>query len=223
MTKDFSLHSGERLTTIDLPVIYPDVLARYEYVCADMKGRGDNLFGAHVFCGAGYGTDLMAEALDAVVLGIDGSTEAIARANEQYRKSNTIFAAKLFPFCLPRNTFDFVASLESVEHVLDYRAFCMVLCDSLKPGGRLYISAPNEEQMVLSRLNYHWHYKHFKPGELDQFVEPFGMRKIESFSTSCSVGSNGDVLAYYPYRAPGKELLAPHDGDTLFIVYEKAR
>ena len=76
MAKDFSLHSGERLATIDPPVIYPDHLARDQFVCDDMKQRGYDLFGADIFCGAGYGTNLLAETLDGTVLGIDGSAEA---------------------------------------------------------------------------------------------------------------------------------------------------
>ncbi len=82
---------------------------------------------------------LMAQQLNATILAIDGSAEAIDTANQKLSAPNVIFVAKLFPFELPEATFDFIASLESMEHVKDFETFFWTLSKALKKGGRLFI------------------------------------------------------------------------------------
>ncbi|WP_152683546.1 class I SAM-dependent methyltransferase, partial [Delftia tsuruhatensis] len=121
--KDYSLHSGERFPTLDLNLIGNDHLFRYEYVISKLGNSKNRLFGIDVFCGSGYGAALMSRKMNASIIAIDGSTEAIENARQKILAPNIIWASKQFPFELPKDVFDFVASMESIEHVKDHEAF----------------------------------------------------------------------------------------------------
>lgn len=174
-----------------------------------MAGRDRSLFGAM----------LMSQQLNATILAIDGSAEAIEIANRKLHAPNVIFAAKLFPFELPEATFDFIASLESMEHVKDFETFFWMLSKALKPGGRLLISAPNEN--VMPYQGYIWHYKHFRPEEVRALAEQYGLREIGAYSTSCQVYEDGVSRLYYPYQLDNDRALDLDAGDTLFFEFEK--
>lgn len=126
------------------------------------------LVGLDLFCGNGYGTWLAASELKAHVTGIDGSNEAIDIANKHFSTAHTLYSSKCFPFELPRNSYDFIICYESIEHVSAPEALFTVLAQSLKPGGVLFVSTPNEATMPLA-LNAEWfrhHVKHFRESEL---------------------------------------------------------
>jgi 2-polyprenyl-3-methyl-5-hydroxy-6-metoxy-1,4-benzoquinol methylase len=112
--KDYSLKSGERYPTLDLNLIGGDHLWRYGYVASRFEGNNKRLSGADVFCGSGYGAMLMSQKMNATILAIDGSAEAIENANQKIHSPDIIFAAKLFPFELPESSFDFITSMESI-------------------------------------------------------------------------------------------------------------
>jgi SAM-dependent methyltransferase len=219
--KDFALDSGERINIVDEGLVHPDHLARYQFVVDDLAAVRRTLFGADVFCGTGYGANMLARAIAGTVLAIDGSVESIAQATTAYRRANLFFAAKLFPFELPRSAFDFVTSMESIEHVRDYRAFAAVLHASLRPGGRLYLSAPDEQKVVLARTGYPWHYQHFAAPELDELFGGLGMRKLRAATTNATVNDDGNVICPYAYATYGEALLPPGVGDTHLMVYER--
>jgi 2-polyprenyl-3-methyl-5-hydroxy-6-metoxy-1,4-benzoquinol methylase len=217
--KDYSLKSGERYASLDLNLIGGDHLWRYQYIANRMAEQNRSLFGADIFCGAGYGAMLMSQQLNASILAIDGSAEAIDTANKKLNAPNVIFAAKLFPFELPEETFDFIASLESMEHVKDFETFFWTLAKALKKGGRLFISAPNEN--VWPYTDYFWHYKHFKPNEVRELAERYGLREVAAFSTASYVYKDGKARLFYPFQIDNN---GPQDldaADTLFFEFEK--
>lgn len=217
--KDYSLKSGERYTSLDLNLIGGDHLWRYQYVATRMAGQEQSLFGADIFCGTGYGAMLMSQQLNATILAIDGSAEAIDTANRLLHAPNVMFAAKLFPFELPEAAFDFIASLESMEHVKDVETFFWTLAKALKPGGRLFISAPNE--VVMPYDGYIWHYKHFRPEEVRALAEQHGMREIAAYSTICHVLNEGVTRVFYPYQMDSNRPLDVDAGDTLLFEFER--
>jgi 2-polyprenyl-3-methyl-5-hydroxy-6-metoxy-1,4-benzoquinol methylase len=221
MKKDLSLDSGERINFVDEGLLYTDCLARYQWIERDLQDANRPLVGADVFCGNGYGSNILARSLDATIFAIDGSSESIAQAAQSYLRANLFFAAKLFPFELPHGMFDFVASIESLEHVREYQAFAAMLCRSLRPGGRLYVSAPNEERLVLSRMNYRWHHHHFVNGELDELFHRHGMAKVKGMSTNARVHRDGNDLWPYPYQTYGEMILPEGIADTHLMVYER--
>lgn len=165
----FSLASGERQTGLRLEDIRNDHLVRYEYACKIVRQhlkRDSGVFGLDVFCGTGYGTHMLADAAQRPILGIDASAEAIAVANTHYANEQTFFSAKLFPFFLPRDTFDFVVCMESLEHVAETGLFLNQIVGALKPGGILVLSTPNANIWSLERNPNPFHYRHFSRTEL---------------------------------------------------------
>ena len=217
--KDYSLNSGERYPHINPELIGGDHLARYGYVIDQYRDSDQPLYGADVFCGSGYGARLMAEALNVNLLAIDGSTETIERATQNILSPNIIFAAKLFPFQLPKTTFDFITSMESIEHVKDCEAFFWTLAASLKPGGRLFISAPNE--VNFPRNGYKWHFKHFTRSEMIELARKFGLGHGHAMSTKSYAMEHGKARIFYPYQLNNNQFFDVDVGDTLFFEFTK--
>ena len=70
-----------------------------------------------------------------------------------------------YPFELPAATFDFVVSLESIEHVADGAGFFTALVNSLKPGGYLAFSTPCQDVLPHEKTGNHFHHKHYTLAE----------------------------------------------------------
>lgn len=217
--KDYSLKSGERYQSLDLNLIGGDHLWRYRHVASRLDSKGKKLFGADVFCGSGYGSALVAQRSNASILAIDGSEESIAVASSKYQDPGIIWASKLFPFDLPNECFDFVMSMESIEHVKDHETFFWVLAKSLKTGGQLFISSPNES--VFPFTGYKWHYRHFVPSEIRAFSEKYGLEEVAAFSTISYLLKNGRACLFYPHQMGNDQPRELNVGDTMFFEFRK--
>jgi SAM-dependent methyltransferase len=171
---DLSLNSGERQVASTYDDIRADHRFRYEWVNSRLPSPG---FGLDVFCGNGYGTWLLSGSR--VVLGIDGSAEAIRQAEQHYRTPRAFFSVGYYPFELPREAFDFVVSLESVEHVEQGAEFFSALAASLKPGGMLAFSTPCEEKLPHASTGNHFHYKHYTFKETLDMGNSEGLKLID--------------------------------------------
>ena len=107
MIKDFSAKSGERVSAVTDDRIITDHLARYNYAVnfIGLQFAGyDRLFGADIFCGSGYGSNILARGTNSLVLGIDASDESIAQANLSFQRPNILFSAKIFLFLAQMQT-----------------------------------------------------------------------------------------------------------------------
>lgn len=217
--KDYSLKSGERYSTLDLNLIGGDHLWRYKYAASRAKELFKNPYGADIFCGSGYGAKILAETTQGIIFAVDGSAEAVEHANKKIHHPNIFYTAKLFPFNLPGDTFDFIASMESMEHVKDYEAFFWTLAKSLKKGGRLFVSVPDERIMPYD--GYIWHYKHFTPDEIKYLSKINNLKEIQSFSTSSHAYKDNKSALYYPYQISNECPFNIGEGDTLFFELEK--
>lgn len=163
----FSLRSGERQVAEALDGVRRDHRLRYELMAdAVRRLRPASRFGADIFCGTGYGTALLAASTRASMLGIDGSPDAIAFAEQHFSSPTTIFSAKLFPFTLPPDVLDFACLLESVEHVADAPALIATVARALRPGGIMLASTPNSEILNLANNPNPFHVRHYSPAEL---------------------------------------------------------
>ena len=171
---DLSLNSGERQVATEFTAIRADHRFRYEWAEARIPAGG---FGLDVFYGNGYGTWLLAQSR--LVMGVDGSSEAISLAEVHYRSERTFFATQYFPFELPAAAFDFVVSLESVEHVADGQGFFQRLVDSLRPGGLLVFSTPCEDHLPLAMTGDHFHYRHYSLAQTLTLAGSCGLTLIE--------------------------------------------
>jgi SAM-dependent methyltransferase len=165
----FSLDTGERQVAISLEDIRRDHVVRYEkaseFLLNNHKSTS-NLFGGDIFCGNGYGSNIIAKNTNCLTIGIDASSEAIDLANEYYANDKMFFVVKKFPFTLPENIFDFIISFETIEHVIEDKGLVDEFSRSLKSGGYLFLSAPNEEICSFEKNNYEFHVKHYRFEEI---------------------------------------------------------
>ncbi len=193
MAHNLSLYSGERQTAIDYASIRADHRFRYDW--SDRRiPRGT--FGVDVFCGNGYGTWLLSQSR--FVLGIDGSSEAIASADANFRRKSNLFSTSYFPFDLPKSSLDFVVALESIEHVIDGEAFYAMICRALKPGGLLVFSTPCEDFLPLVATANHFHFKHYTLDETLKLAGTNGMEMMHFAGQNTyhltEDGKQGDLL-----------------------------
>lgn len=172
MAHDLSLHSGERQTATCYDQIRADHRARYEWADARLHPSG---FGVDVFCGAGYGANLLASN-GRLVLAIDGSRDAIAHAYEHFPNRRAIYAVRYWPFTLPRAS-DFVVCLESIEHVADGAAFFAALVGALKPGGEIVFSVPNADLLDASVFSFH--HRHFSLSQAQALAGSHGLTLLD--------------------------------------------
>lgn len=152
---------------------------RYEWADRHFPTQG---LGLDAFCGCGYGTQMLVRNIGRTCLGIDGDEESINHARRHFfipRK--TTFSPHRWPNLelIPRQQFDFVASLESVEHVAEPERLVAELVDALKIDGVIVISTPNQDLLPKTRDSFPFHHKHFtfhetlKLLELTERVEVF--------------------------------------------------
>jgi SAM-dependent methyltransferase len=193
MHHDLSLHSGERQVAARYDDIRADHRFRYEWADKKLPMNG---FGLDVFCGNGYGTWLLSR--NRVLLGIDGSSEAIRQAEQHYRRNSVFFSTAYYPFDLPVKVFDFVVSLESIEHVENVSAFFSSLAKSLKPGGVFIFSTPCEDKLPHTATGNHFHYRHYSFEETMRLAQSNGLALIDWAGQDCYAfdhnGMQGSLL-----------------------------
>lgn len=220
--RDFTLASGERLVELQVDRLPPDAIARYTFACEVLADLPGPLVGADIFCGNGYGTHLLAQSLPCFIHGIDGSAESIDMANRSYVDLNVLFSQKFFPFSLPADHFDFIVSIESIEHVEQGEAFFGLLVHALKPGGRLIISAPNSQVIDLDKNPYEWHYKHYTVEEFLSLGEQHGLTLMTWLGADCTLIEPGGKVVAGNYYSPHSGALAEgHLGDTQTFYFQK--
>lgn len=207
---DYRLKSGERQVGTKMSDIRADHTARYamvvDKVCEIHRSTAwiGEVYGLDAFCGNGYGTYMLASQANCVVHGIDASADAIQLANQHFATPGTLFSVKEFPCTLPHQAYDFVVSMESVEHVENNFEFVSSLVRAVKPGGYLFLSTPNSDVLSLKLNPNKFHHRHFTYTELVEMVGEIrpDMELIEYFGQNCYVMKDGKVLG----RAPDSEM-----------------
>jgi 2-polyprenyl-3-methyl-5-hydroxy-6-metoxy-1,4-benzoquinol methylase len=220
--RDFSLASGERQTAVSLAEIRYDHRARYGYIAEHLAESGvpPEAFGLDAFCAIGYGTYLLAEKLGCSLMGVDASREAVALANQHYANDRTFFVHKLFPFRLPKETFDFAVCVESLEHVADAEGLLREIGRSLKPGCYLFLSTPNEVQFSLGRNPDKFHVRHYTRQEvLDLVRKTLGGELLRWGGQNLYRMENGVIAAVLPDEE--MELTEGTEGQLLFFLVRK--
>src|SRR5256885_11809493 len=99
--KDYSLKSGERYSTLDLNLIGGDHLLRYKYAANRAKEIYASPYGADIFCGSGYGAEILAETTQGNILAIDGSYVP-NRKSTRLNSSHLVISYAVF--CLKKKT-----------------------------------------------------------------------------------------------------------------------
>ncbi len=138
---------------------------------ADREGGGRAL---DIACGLGAGTALLAEKGRAI--GVDVSPEAVAAARERYGARAEFLAADALALDFPAGEFDLIASVHTMEHVADDRAFLEHLQRWLKPGGVLVLEVPLLAKRPFAGIREPLSPAHAREYDADELVELVGER-----------------------------------------------
>ncbi|MEW5761124.1 MAG: class I SAM-dependent methyltransferase [Candidatus Thermoplasmatota archaeon] len=131
-----------------------------------------------VACGTGYGTKMLREK-GAIAIGLDKSKEAIKYAMRNYGREYILGNCTTLPF--KDDVFDVVISMETIEHIKDYKKFLSECRRVLKDSGIFICSTPNKETSFPYRNDFNiFHLKEFYPEELFSIISKY-FKKVEKY------------------------------------------
>jgi len=136
---------------------------RHQVVYRWIAERVSGLRVVDMACGEGYGSDLLAAAGAASVVGVDANPEAHEHARLRYRRANLRFARDLVEAFAERC--DAVVFLQTIEHVGDPGAI-LEHFKTLAPVA--YVSTPNVLTLApkgAERSGNPWHVKEYRAHE----------------------------------------------------------
>jgi SAM-dependent methyltransferase len=162
--------TGER-TLPDVPeenYWYRRHLAVYEWIAARVAGKRV----VDMACGEGYGSDVLAAAGAANVVGVDANPEAHEHARLRYVRPNLRYERDLVEsFAEPC---DAVVFLQTIEHVEDAGAILEHFKSMLAPGGVAYVSTPNLLTLAppgAEKSDNPWHLREYRAEEFRALCE----------------------------------------------------
>jgi SAM-dependent methyltransferase len=162
--------TGER-TLPDVPeenYWYQRHLVVYEWIARRIAG----LRVVDMACGEGYGSDLLARAGAASVVGVDANPEAHEHAKLRYVRPNLRFERNLV------ETFDepcdAVVFLQTIEHVRNPDEVLERFKALVGPQGLVYVTTPNVLTLApegAEKSGNPWHVKEYRPEEFRNLCE----------------------------------------------------
>lgn len=192
----------------------PLMYDRWRFVCRNLPKTRDGQSLFDVGCGSGaYTIGAAKRGYRAVGLSWDERNQTVAQ-----QRAALVGAKAEFPIgdarvldAMPEHVgqYDYVLSLENIEHIIDDRKLMIDLAACLKPGGRLILSTPNllyraitpEDDGPFSKLEDGWHVRRgYSPAMLHELADVAGL--IVEETGSCS-GFLSQKLAI-PLRRMGK-------------------
>lgn len=220
----FALDSGERQVATDVSNIRKDHLHRYNLGISyikKLKGSNIALKGADIFCGNGYGSYLISRELpNSHLISIDACADAINLAKNYYHSNRIIYKRKLFPFRLPKNKYDFIFSLESVEHVKNDDLFLDVVFKAIKKEGILILSCPNEEKQNLAKNPNEFHYRHYFFEEFTTRLQEKGFKLLDWYGQD-TYKTDSEGVCQGLLDEEDMELKKSYNGQFLVFILQK--
>ncbi len=127
-------------------------LQRYEFAAKHI--RSGRLL--DIACGVGYGTHLMANAVNDVIeaIGVDISQEAVEYAKQHYA-SRRIQFQQHDAMTFTDKGFDSIVSIETIEHVPDPIGLIKQLVGLMQPNGVLITSVPTTPSVDANPYHLH--------------------------------------------------------------------
>lgn len=181
-TKDFSLHSGERQVAGCVEQIRIDHRLRYQMAARWIRKKYGSetrhKTGLDLFSGNGYGSSILAERTGAKMFGIDGSDEAVDLAERAYGTHRIVFGQAIHPFEIRFTGFDFIVSLESIEHVEYPEKLLQQMAQA--SDGPFIISFPDEAGLPFATFGerFEHHIKHYARDEMLALLACVGRTRI---------------------------------------------
>jgi SAM-dependent methyltransferase len=138
-------------------------LVVYQWIARQVAG----LRVADLACGEGYGSDVLARAGAAAVVGVDANPEAHEHARLRYARDGLRFARMLV------ETFDepcdAIVFLQTIEHVANPGEILDRFRTLVGPGGVVFVSTPNVLTLAApgaERSDNPWHVHEYRPEEI---------------------------------------------------------
>jgi 2-polyprenyl-3-methyl-5-hydroxy-6-metoxy-1,4-benzoquinol methylase len=206
--KNFALHSGERQVADRVEQIRIDHRLRYQLAANWIRKK----FGAEtrlktgldIFSGNGYGSSIIAEKAGAKMFGIDGSHEAVDLAERAYGSHRVLFGQAIHPFEINFTGFDFVVSLESIEHVEQPEKLLTQMARA--SDGPFILSFPDEAGLPFERFGekFEHHIKHFQREEMLALLASVGRKRVVAeYGQNVYRIENGEITGLLPEQAMG--------------------
>lgn len=193
---------------------------RYQFAAAYCKG----LNVCDCACGSGMGTKKYHEAGAHSITGVDVSPNAIISAPKLDGVTYIEGSAENLPF--PNESFEFIVSFETIEHVENPQKVIQEFSRCLKPNGLLLISTPNRlvTNPLLPPKGKPWnpyHVREFSPTEFTDLIsaefhnlQTFGQNQIKpsvlrlktlianQFGTTASIRMGQIAKCFWPFLKP---------------------
>jgi 2-polyprenyl-3-methyl-5-hydroxy-6-metoxy-1,4-benzoquinol methylase len=139
-------------------------LAVYRWIAAQVGG----LRVVDMACGEGYGSDVLARAGAAAVVGVDANPEAFEHARLRYVRDNLRFVRTMIEIF--DEPCDALVFLQTIEHVQDPRAVLARFRALVEgsPQGVVFVSTPNVLTLAppgAPRSDNPWHVYEYRPEE----------------------------------------------------------
>jgi SAM-dependent methyltransferase len=170
-------------------------LVVYEWIARQVGG----LRVADLACGEGYGSDVLAAAGAAAVVGVDANPEAHEHARLRYVRDNLTFTRTLVE--LYDGPCDAIVFLQTIEHVRNPGEILDRFKALVGPGGVAFVSTPNVLTLAppgAERSGNPWHVYEYRPEEFAALcrahfprVELYGLfhaRKLAVHGTALKLG-----------------------------------
>jgi len=166
MTKATLENDYERM----VPEFHRQTLTYAEHISRYMSAQ-DIVTGKVVLdiaSGSGYGTQLLGETAQ-YVYGVDVNERSVTYAQANYARDNVEYKVgdgEKIP--LPDNSVDVVITLETIEHIEDYKKFLDEVDRVLRPDGLAIVSTPNDLEFAEGN---HFHLHEFQYQELKDLLK----------------------------------------------------
>lgn len=185
---------------------YQDKLhkARYRWAVGQLKNTKGTII--DIACGAGYGSQMLAEGSRCQVIGIDSSAEAIAGASAVYSAPNLSFrlgdAQRLED--IESGTVSAIVSFETIEHLSRPQLFLAEAARVLCKEGILLISTPNRR---LASTLYPIRKRPNNPFHIFEYTTAGFKADVEQFFSLRQMNGQSFVprwLAFWPIQVAAK-------------------
>jgi SAM-dependent methyltransferase len=226
--RNWDFNSGERQTADSLDNIRKDHINRYDYISKFIRKREKDKREIKIldmFCGNGYGSYLLARDLEkARIDAVDGSEEAIGFATSHFDSQRIRYQHGIFPSpAVLEHEYDYIVSIESIEHIDDDNSFLKFLLSKLKDEGILFLSFPNKHKLDLKRNPNPYHVRHYNREDIRGLIGngDSNMQVIESYGQDVyDIDANGSIRGLM--KENDMTLSRDYEGQFLIVVFKKA-
>lgn len=208
--------NGERLVPdLSPPAPLAEHLSRYEFA-VQLVGESQKIL--DVACGAGYGSFMISQAALGEVVGVDIDSEAVEWAQSAYGSESSKLQFMTMDgndMTFSRNSFDFITSFETLEHVETPGRFLDEVVRVLKPEGTFIVSVPDRLTNSDAGISNHFHYSEMDLQEFRAQLESrfedcsYWVQTLFPCNPNPSSDARGFISSYIPsyFKAALKALL----------------